>query len=94
MAVEFPQPAKGLGPQVVDLSLHPPEVIGPLVRELRIGKLNPFLTLSKPSKEERKHWECEEPLLGLFAVLVHCISHQSEVHWNFGDERVILVVTM
>ena len=62
--------------------------------EFLVSKLESLGTLSEPSKEEGKDGVGEEAFLGLFAILIHCVSHQGEVQRVVRYEVVILVVSV
>lgn len=88
------EPIKGLSLQFFDLDFHSIKVFISLLLELRLSELNPFSTMSEPSKEEGENWHRKESFLSFLAVLIHGVSHKREVDLTLREESIFLVVTM
>lgn len=63
-----------------DLGVYPLQVLPALLLVLALDELEAELARGEPGEQEREGRVLEEPLLSIFTVLVHRVSHQREVY--------------
>lgn len=71
----FLKPIKCLVLKFINFFLHSYEVLLTFLLKFSISEFNSLRTLSKPSKQECKYRNREEPLLSFLAVFIHGISN-------------------